>query len=63
MEKNLTEGRIQENQRSDSSKTHLSSITEAWANEETFSDESNVSIPSQDAIEDARDWVENGSKL
>lgn len=63
MQKNIAENNIKDNERSHSKKTHLSSVTEAWANQEQMTDEANVSIPSDDAVWDGKDWVDNGSKL
>lgn len=37
--------------------------TAAWANEEHRCDVCNVSIPSEDDVERAKNWVDNGSKL
>jgi hypothetical protein len=37
--------------------------TAAWANEETKLEPSQVSIPSLENVIDAKNWVDNGSKL
>lgn len=39
------------------------STTEAWANQAHMTQDANVSIPSDEAILEAKDWVDNGSKL
>ena len=37
--------------------------TAAWANIDSLQPESKVSIPSLDNVEEAKDWVDNGSRL
>ena len=37
--------------------------TAAWANEKTKQKNSEVSIPSLDNVINAKEWVDNGSKL
>ena len=37
--------------------------TAAWAGTKELKDNSNVSIPSLNNVEEAKDWVDNGSKL
>ena len=37
--------------------------TAAWANIDSLKPESKVSIPSLSSVEQAKDWVDNGSKL
>lgn len=37
--------------------------TAAWANIDSLQPESKVSIPSLDNVEEAKEWVDNGSKL
>ncbi|MBM7561253.1 CDIF630_02480 family spore surface protein [Fusibacter tunisiensis] len=39
-----------------------SSKTEAWADTKTLEKESKVNIPSQTAVEDAKEWVEENEK-
>lgn len=51
------------NTRIHSTKKKHSSATEAWANQAHMTQDANVSIPSDDAIMDAKNWVDNGSKL
>lgn len=60
---NLSESKISNNERSHSKKTHLSSTTEAWANQGEMTADANVSIPEDFAVLDAKDWVDNGSRL
>lgn len=43
-------------------KEHSSSSTEAWADPKAFDPETNVSIPSEEAVENAKEWVE-GNEL
>ncbi|MDR1774467.1 MAG: DUF3787 domain-containing protein [Clostridioides sp.] len=46
------------------SKAYLTNkSTEAWADIEKLRPESKVPQPSNQAVEDAKDWVDNGSKL
>lgn len=63
MEKNIAENNSKDNKRSHSKISHMSSSTEAWADHELTTSEAEVPIPSLDAIDDAKDWVDNGSKL
>lgn len=37
--------------------------TAAWADVDKLRDETNVSVPSLKSVEDAKDWVDNGSRL
>lgn len=37
--------------------------TAAWANIDSLQPESKVSIPSLDNVEEAKEWVDNGSRL
>ncbi|MGX9755958.1 CDIF630_02480 family spore surface protein [Clostridioides sp. ZZV14-6044] len=37
--------------------------TAAWADVEKLKPHSKVSIPSLNSVEEAKDWVDNGSKL
>lgn len=39
-----------------------SSATEAWADHDHYEPETNVSIPSEEAVENAKEWVE-GNEL
>ena len=43
-------------------KEHSSSSTEAWADHKEFDPETNVSIPSEEAVEDAKEWIEGNEK-
>lgn len=36
--------------------------TEAWADQEKFKEETHVNIPSEQAVEDAKEWVEENEK-
>ncbi len=36
-----------------------SSVTAAWADHDHYEPETNVSIPSEEAVEIAKEWVEN----
>lgn len=63
MDENISAVKVSQNQRScHTGKTH-SSNTEAWANIENATEESNVSIPSDFAVDLAKEWVDDGSKL
>lgn len=37
--------------------------TAAWTHEETKQESTNVVIPSEDAVSEAKKWVDNGSRL
>ena len=37
--------------------------TAAWSDIDKLKIESNVSIPSEESVEEAKDWVDNGSQL
>lgn len=37
--------------------------TAAWQDIDKLRDETNVSVPSLKAVNDAKDWVDNGSRL
>ncbi len=37
--------------------------TAAWADQSKFYPNTNVSAPSEDQTDEAKDWVDNGSKL
>lgn len=39
-----------------------SSVTEAWADNDKEIKETNVTIPSEEAVEDAKEWVEENEK-
>jgi hypothetical protein len=43
-------------------KEHGSTRTEAWADHKEFDPETHVSIPSAEAVEDAKEWVEGNEK-
>ena len=51
------------NKRLESTQPTNNEGTAAWANEEKRLDLCNVSIPSEDDVERAKSWVDNGSKL
>jgi hypothetical protein len=51
------------NKRLTSSKPVDNEGTAAWANEKNKQKNSNVSIPSVDNVINAKEWVDNGSKL
>lgn len=51
------------NERLKTHKQQNNQINAAWANIESLKLQSNVSIPSMDAVEEAKDWVDDGSKL
>lgn len=40
-------------------KTFGSNINEAWVNHDHVEPETNVPIPREDAVEDAKEWVED----
>lgn len=44
------------------SKEHGSAATEAWADADHHDPETHVSIPSEEAVENAKEWVE-GNEL
>lgn len=37
--------------------------TAAWAGAERYAPKSNVSIPGSSAVQNAKEWVDNGSRL
>lgn len=39
-----------------------SAATEAWADHKSYDPETHVSIPSEEAVEDAKEWVEGNEK-
>lgn len=43
-------------------KEYSSSKTEAWADHKTYEPDTHVSIPSEEAVEEAKAWVE-GNEL
>ncbi len=51
------------NKRLTSSKPTDNEGTAAWANEKKVQKKSEVSIPSLDNVINAKEWVDNGSKL
>lgn len=51
------------NKRLESTQPTNNEGTAAWANEEVKLEVCNVSIPSEDDVERAKNWVDNGSKL
>ena len=52
-----------DNKRLKSMKPTNNEATAAWANECETEANSKVSIPSLDSVEEAKEWVDNGSKL
>ena len=52
-----------DNKRISSSKPTDNEGTAAWANEKHKQEPSNVSIPSNEMVIEAKNWVDNGSKL
>ncbi|MEG2788790.1 MAG: DUF3787 domain-containing protein [Romboutsia sp.] len=52
-----------DNKRLKSNKSITSASTAAWAGTKDLKKESNVSIPPLKNVEDAKDWVDNGSRL
>lgn len=63
MEKNIDENKVSNNKRSYTKKSRFSQSTAAWANQYETTPDANVSIPSDIAVKEAKDWVDNGSKL
>ncbi|GAA0712073.1 DUF3787 domain-containing protein [Paraclostridium ghonii] len=51
------------NKRLKSNKPVKNEYTAAWAGTKQKKDNSNVSIPSLSNVEEAKDWVDNGSRL
>lgn len=51
------------NQRLDKTSRSDSESTAAWAGTGHFAPKSNVSIPDCSAVENAKEWVDNGSRL
>lgn len=43
-------------------KEHSSAATEAWADHKSIDPDTGVTIPSEEAVEDAKEWVE-GNEL
>lgn len=39
-------------------KEHGSAMTAAWADHEHYDPETHVSIPSEEAVENAKEWIE-----
>lgn len=63
MHENLGAVKVSQNQRSLHTGKMHSYNTEAWANREDSTEESNVNIPSDFAVDLAKEWVDDGSKL
>ncbi|SET19862.1 CDIF630_02480 family spore surface protein [[Clostridium] polysaccharolyticum] len=63
MEFNVAEGKVKNNARSFNTKTRISQTTAALAEHYKATPEANVTIPSGEAVSEAKDWVDNGSKL
>lgn len=63
MNKNNNQLRGKDNMRQTSSTPTDNEGTAAWANEETKLKNSEVSVPSTDCVDEAKRWVDNGSKL
>ncbi len=51
------------NQRLNKTSASDNESTAAWAGTDHFAPKSNVSIPKIRAVEDAKEWVDNGSRL
>ena len=51
------------NQRLDKTSRSDSQSTAAWAGTDHHAAKSNVSIPDTNAVEHAKEWVDNGSRL
>uniref|UniRef100_N2AIX7 DUF3787 domain-containing protein n=1 Tax=Eubacterium plexicaudatum ASF492 TaxID=1235802 RepID=N2AIX7_9FIRM len=51
------------NQRLDKTSQSDSQSTAAWAGTDHYAQKSNVSIPKTSAVENAKEWVDNGSRL
>lgn len=51
------------NKRLKSNRPTNSECSAAWAGTEDLKKESNVSIPPLSNVEEAKDWVDNGSRL
>ncbi|MGL5641433.1 MAG: CDIF630_02480 family spore surface protein [Paraclostridium sp.] len=51
------------NKRLKSNRPIASASTAAWSGTKDLKKESNVSIPPLKNVEDAKDWVDNGSRL
>jgi hypothetical protein len=41
------------------SKIYGSSKTEAWSDAESFDEDTHVNVPHQEAVENAKDWVDD----
>ncbi len=52
-----------DNKRLKSNRPVKNEYTAAWSGTEDLRSESNVSIPSLRNVEEAKDWVDNGSRL
>ncbi len=63
MLENIAKTKVSKNERRQSVKTRFSQSTAAWANQHKMTPDANVTIPSDFAISEAKDWVDNGSKL
>lgn len=63
MKSNIAESKVSNNKRSFTKKSRFSQSTAAWANKNHVTTDANVSIPSDSAVNEAKDWVDNGSKL
>lgn len=51
------------NQRLDKTSQSDNESTAAWAGTDHYVPKSNVSIPKTSAVENAKEWVDNGSRL
>lgn len=51
------------NQRLNKTSQSDNECTAAWAGTGHYAPHSNVSIPKNSAVEDAKEWVDNGSRL
>lgn len=59
--KNTLSGK--DNKRLDQSTPTRKEGTAAWSEEKELLKTSNVAIPSQPSVENAKEWVDNGSRL
>lgn len=58
-----SEEKVNNNARINSKKQHYSSETAAYANIERTIPDSQVTVPSEYDVDNAKDWVDNGNML
>lgn len=63
MKRNIAEYKVTKNARRCTTEREHSQTTAAWANQYKTTPDANVSIPSEWAVDEAKAWVDNGSKL